>query len=166
MSARPSRWVGQVWGGVCAVHPTAVVRSRRLWMLFSALQQTVGYWCFPYSILFHFTSLRDADLSNMKHYGDKCIFKEFLDSKHSCQNMLFSPYLMIFYWDILGINLNLVIWMEWRRGKGWKQNVELAWTSFVAFCFQLANNSENLIFHPISGVYLKSVTRETLERKH
>jgi len=36
----------------------------------------------------------------------------------------------------------------------------------MVFCFQLANNSDNLTFHPISRIYLKPVTRETWERKH
>lgn len=56
--------------------------------------------------------------------------------------------------------------MEDRKRKDWNQSIELIWISFVIFCFQLANNSDNLTFHPISGTYLKPVTCETSVRKH
>lgn len=63
--------------------------------------------------LFHFTVLRDANLSNPKCFGKKFCFMEFQNSKHSCQNM--PLLLMIFYWEIWGIIFNIEL--EWRKEK-------------------------------------------------
>lgn len=82
-------------------------------MLRSALWGTVWRRCFPWSILFHFTSLRDANLSNPKGFGKKFSFMEIWNSKHSCQ--ITPLLLMIFCWEIWGIHLNLEV--KWRKGK-------------------------------------------------
>lgn len=63
-------------------------------MLFSALWGTGWGRLFAGSVLFHFTSLRDAKLSNPKCFGKKSSFMVFQNSKHSCQNMFL---LMTFY---------------------------------------------------------------------